>query len=538
MRIAFGFVLAGLVACGPASKGAEEPGGAGGGEASKPLGPGDVSFEVPPIEVKGLLFEPEALGSPGMPLVEAKKKTTIDKQRQAFEKAKDPVQKQAHAAILATMLYLKAKEAQGEEQQKLYADARQVLRDVAAAAGEKNVDEITLRLLGSYELLLGDYAAAEKAWSGLVAKAPKDKEVIYNKAWWAYSLLKQYKNAEALEVVSADPVSEKQPEHAYVTAWAKWRTGDDKGAWEAILAARKGWEGGGRDALERDVLLFAGRTGVPLDTAFQQLAAIYPKGKDQEYELLAKLGLQAYQFAGRWADGVKALDKALSVIGNQVPVNDLPVIRYQQADYTVRLNDPVTAAKYAQQAVDALPGCGQKCSDQDKHNLVASVYIMGRLFHILYATANDVRYYQPAHDLYQTAVPKLTMDDKMRREAQSDFDTLEKTFKSMKAGVGTHDKAAIGALLNRHNQEIQACYERGLAANPKIAGNVVVTFESDQTGVVKGVTTEPKAGMADMALVAGCVENAVKSWKLPTRAQAGTTRVKLTYAMSQRKDAK
>ena len=35
-------------------------------------------------------------------------------------------------------------------------------------------------------------------------------------------LLKQYKNAEALAVVKGDTVSEKQPEHAYATAWAKW----------------------------------------------------------------------------------------------------------------------------------------------------------------------------------------------------------------------------------------------------------------------------------------------------------------------------
>lgn len=539
MRTSLAFVIAGLVACGGPSKGPEDPSGAGGGGgASKPSGPGDVSFEVPPIEVKGLMFEPEALGSPGMPLVESKRRTTIEKQRALLDKTKDAVQKQAHAAILATMLYQKAKDAKGDEQQKLYADARQVLRDVAAGVGDK-VDEITLRLLGSYELLLGDYAAAEKAWGGLVAKAPKDKDLIYNKAWWAYALLKQNKNAEALQVVSADPVTEKQPEHAYVTAWAKWRTGDKKGAFDAILVAKKGWgTNAGGDALDRDVLLFAGRADVPLDTAFQRLSAIYPKGKDQEYELLAKLGLQSYQFAGRWADGVKALERAVAVIGKQVPVNDLPVIRYQQADYTVRLDDPVTAAKYAKQAVDALPACGQKCSDQDKHNLVASVYIMGRLFHILYATANDVRFYQPAHDLYQLAVPKLTMDDKMRTDAQKDFDTLEKTFKGMKAGVGTHDKGAIGALLNRHNQEIQACYEQGLAANPKLAGNLVVNFESDQTGAIKGVTTEPKAGMENMAKVAGCVEKRVKAWKLPTRAQAGSTRVKLTYSMSPKKDAK
>ena len=72
-------------------------------------------------------------------------------------------------------------------------DARQI----------KNVDEITLRLLGSYELLLEDFPAAEKAWSGLVTKAPKDKEIAYNKAWLAFSLLKQHKNAEALQASGA-----------------------------------------------------------------------------------------------------------------------------------------------------------------------------------------------------------------------------------------------------------------------------------------------------------------------------------------------
>jgi hypothetical protein len=540
MRYSLAFVLAGLVACGGPTKGPEGPTeGTAGSGANKTAGPGDVSFEVPTIEVKGIVFEPEALGSPGMPLVEAKRKTTIEKQRAAYEKAKDPVLKQAQAAILATMLYLDAKNKPEAEQQKAYNDARQVLRDSAQAAGEK-VDEITLRLLGSYELLLEDYPAAEKAWGQLVVKAPKDKNLIYNKAWWGYALLKQAKNAEALQAVGSDPVSEKQPEHAYVTAWAKWRNGDDAGAWQAIVMAAKGWgNNAGREALERDLLLFAGRTNTPLDKAMTDLSSIPPKpGQAQQYELLAKLGLQSYQFAGRWKDGVTALDRAIKVIGDKVPPADLPVIRYQQADYTVRLDDPVSAAKYAKEAVDALPKCGAKCSAQDMNNLVQSVYIMARLFHILYATAHDDRYYQPAHDLYQLAVPKLTMDDKVRAEAQKDADILEKTFKSMKAGVGTHDKGAIGALLNRHNQEVQACYEYGLQTNPKLSGNLVVNLESDQTGRIKGVSTQPKAGLADMALVAGCVESHVKNWRLPTRAQAGTTRIKLTYSTSAKKDGK
>jgi len=153
MRKSLVLVLAGLVACGGSQKGPEGPsnGGAAGG---KPLGPGDVAFDVNPIEIQGVLFQPEALGRPGMPIVEAKKKTTLEKQRALYDKTKEPVQKQAQAAILATMLYQKAKESKDEaEQKKLYGDARQVLRDAATAAGDK-VDEITLRLLGRYELLL------------------------------------------------------------------------------------------------------------------------------------------------------------------------------------------------------------------------------------------------------------------------------------------------------------------------------------------------------------------------------------------------
>ncbi|NVB81289.1 MAG: AgmX/PglI C-terminal domain-containing protein [Kofleriaceae bacterium] len=530
MRISLAFVLTGLVACGGSTPAPEAPTG-GTGSGAKPSSPGDVSFDVQPIEVKGVMFEPEALGSPGMPLVEAKKKTTLEKQRQVYEKTKDPVQKEAQAAVLATMLYQASKTAKGDEQKKLQADARQVLRDAAANSGDK-VDEITLRLLGSYELMLEDYPAAEKAWGGLVTKAPKDKDVLTNKAWWAYSLLKQYKNAEALAVVKDEALSEKTPELAYVAAWAKWRTGDDAGAWNAIVTAAKGWAGmPGRDALDRDLLLFAGRTNTSLPDAVTALTPFYGKNVDQQYDMLAKLGLQSYQYAGRWADGVAALEKAVQTVGAKVPVNDLPVIRYEQAEYTVRLDDPQTAAKFATQAIEALPACGAKCSAKDMETIVMSVYSMARLFHNLYATAHDDRYYQPAHDLYQLTLPKIT-NDNSRKEAQQAADFLERSFKSMRAGVGTHEKQTIGALLNRHNQEAQACYEHALSSNPKLAGSVVVNLESDQTGAIKGVSTEPKAGLADLSAVAGCIAEQAKAWKLPKRAQAGSTRIKLTYAVS------
>src|SRR5262249_20265945 len=142
--------------------------GKGSGTTSRPVGPGDTAFEVPNIEVKGFVFEPEALGRPGMPLAEpkgqkvpltgAKLDAQIKKQREAIAKAKDQVQKEANAALLATSLYHKSKEIPEDQQKKLFEDARQSLRDVAQAAGDK-VDEVTLRMLGSYEMMLDDFPA-------------------------------------------------------------------------------------------------------------------------------------------------------------------------------------------------------------------------------------------------------------------------------------------------------------------------------------------------------------------------------------------
>ena len=163
---------------------------------------------------------------------------------------------------------------------------------------------------------------------------------------------------------------------------------------------------------------------------------------------------------------------------------------------------------------------------------------MATLFHILYATANDVRYYQPAHDLYEATNPLLTNNEPKRVESVKNAVTLEATLKGMKAGSGTHEKGAIGALLSRHNQEVQACYEQGLAANPKLGGTLVLNLEAEQSGAIKGVSTEPKAGMADISAVAGCVAEHAKAWKLPKRGSAGSTRIKLTYSMALRKDAK
>ena len=528
------FLLGGLlIACGGAQTSTNTPTGGAAGGGGKPAAAGDVTFDVGPVDIKGVVFEPDALDRPAMPLVEPKKKTTIEKQRQTFASQKDPVQKQAHGAILATLLYQKSKDDKANETA-LWTEARQVLREAAAAAAKGKPDEITLRLLGSYELLLEDYAAGAQAWSALLALDPKNKEAPYFRAWWAHSLLKQFKNAEALEVVKNETPSEKQPELAYAIAWAKWRTGDNAGAWTALVAASKGWGSNPRrEAIDRDLIVFASRNrDLPVDAAAKELFAVTgAKQPAQQYATLATLGLQAYQFAGRWDDAAAAIDKAINVAGSTVPVNDVPTLRYQQATFMVAVDNPEQSAKYGKLAIEAMPACGAKCPENQKQDMIYGLYVTGRLFHGLYATANDVRYYQPAKDLY-TATVSVLMDPTKRAEAQRDLTNLDATLKNKKQGTGTHDKGVLAPLLRRHDQEVQACYETWLTRNPKVGGNLTVDLESDQTGVIKGVATEPKAGAADLSAVAGCVAERAKTWKLPTRGAAGTTRIKLAYTLS------
>ncbi|MBC7978000.1 MAG: hypothetical protein H7138_23710, partial [Myxococcales bacterium] len=498
------FLLVTLVACAGTQENVNEPaapaGGAAGGATTKPRASGDVAFELAPARIEGAVFEPDAIDRPGMPLVDPKKSISLDKQRALVQSAKDPVVKQAQAAVLATMLYRESKASKDKEEEKLK-DARQVLRDVAQQVGDKAIDEVTLRLLGSYELLLKDYAAAEKAWQKLIEVDPKSKELPINRAWLAYAQLKQFKNTEALASVGADKLDEKQVELAYMTAWARFRTGDGAGAWQAISVAAKGWgQNAKREELERDILLFAGRGGVSFEQASPLLTNVLVPANAApakvkltlQSNLLAKLGLVGFGAAGQWGEGVAALDKAVQLGGDAISPSDRVIIAYQQADFSIRLNTPDEATKYAKQAIDAIGKCDNKCDARTTADVALGINLMGRLFHTLYATANDKRYYQPAHDLYEITIPLLA-DPATKAQAQKDAKILETTLKNIKPGTGTHDKGALGTLLGRHNPEVQTCYEAALGSNPKLGGTITLTLESDAGGAIKGAATEPAA---------------------------------------------
>lgn len=525
-----------LVACGGPAEGPKNPdgtsAGSDGGSAAKPNG-GDDAIDTPAIQVKGLLLEPRGMDGLGVPAAPLKRGATVDSEKKAYGLAKDAVTKQAHAVNAASELFrqsLKAPTADAKKQ--LLEDARQILRDAIAAAGAK-ADETALELLGRYELLLEDPVSAEKVWAQLLAVAPTDKAAPNNRAWWALSLLKQGKNAEALAVVK-DQSFDKSPTLAYVAGWAMFRTGDLAGAWKAMTTAAAGWDqmdgSAGRDVIKGDLALFAARGGIAVGDAVGGAQPYFGKQPADQYELLRTLA-QSYHFAGRWNDALTADTQSLAL---KAPPNDRVSILFEQAQMSLPLDAPADVAKYSKAAIEALPACGSACTPADAQNVVLAAFNLAARFHSIYATANDRRYYDAAHDMYADITSKIV--DPAKKSMADDYSKkLELTMAHAKVGTGRHDKNDTAAVIDFHSQEIQACYEVGLGTNSKLIGDITLTLDVDQTGAIKGVTTEPKAGAADLAMVAGCVADHAKSWKLPARGSKGGTRVKVPYNLSLRK---
>jgi tetratricopeptide (TPR) repeat protein len=521
-------VALGASACGGAAPEAEKPQD-GAGSAAAPTADADLNLDLAKVELKGSLFAPEALARPPMPFVEGKKKLTIEKQRAVVAKAKDPALHEAMSQVLATQLYQASRAESGGKEKPLLEEGRQVMRDALKAAADPP-DSNTLRMLGVFEILLGDFVAAAPVWERLTKLDPNDKEVDHFRAWWTYCLLVTGKNAEAAAAVKDLTPSLKSPELAYVMAWARWRAGDGAGAWQAMRAAAIGWpEKTKGSIIERDLILFAGRTGVSVPEAVTVVTAFAGEAKADQYTALYKLS-QSMNAAGRYPDTNAAIDATLRAVGAEVPKQDPPKLRIQQAELTLRFDDPVSGARFGKQALEALTACGPQCADRVE--VVAAVQRVATFYHTIYATSQDLRFYPTAHDLYAAVLP--ASEGAKKDEVQHLSDQLEQTKRNVRKGGGIHDKDIVAALLGLHKDEVQACYEAVLAAAPTVAGALALQLEFDATGAVTGASSTPPEGDADLAAVAKCALGRARTWRLPARGKPGVSRVKVNFDLSVR----
>ena len=105
---------------------------------------------------------------------------------------------------------------------------------------------------------------------------------------------------------------------------------------------------------------------------------------------------------------------------------------------------------------------------------------------------------------------------------------------SIRAGAavvtGSLSKEVIRRIVRRHTNEVRACYEARLAADPTLAGKIVVRFVLDAGGHVVAVSIA-ESTFPDTA-VETCIANAVRAWTFPAVPGGGSASITYPFELS------
>ena len=94
---------------------------------------------------------------------------------------------------------------------------------------------------------------------------------------------------------------------------------------------------------------------------------------------------------------------------------------------------------------------------------------------------------------------------------------------------GSIDKEVLRRVVASHLDEVRACYDRGLAANPALAGRVMMIFTIDGGGAVS--TSVVASSTVDDAAVGDCIVEATRSWRFPPPCGGGNVVVGYPFVL-------
>ena len=486
----------------------------------------DVVFQnYAPAAIEGMVFVPQAMGRPGMVRISPAKKPALDKQRASYQKA--TTGKEVQGQILVTLLYDESKAANlaPEAAKALLDEAHGVLREMLAATPDAAALE-SLQMATWFEIGDGNYEAAAGIFQQMITRFA-EKNVATNKAWLAYCHLRLGHDAEAAKLVEGVLPSPDDPNTAYVIAWSSFRARKHEAARTAIVTAARGWKSEGtRAGLEFELVLLLARTRTGLGEAAAVIAEV---AAPRQYKLLYQLN-EAYAAAGDPDQAIGALEKATQVAGDQMVKSDAVIFRFRQAEYAYLLNDPVRAADFAIDTQNKLAGCDATCQANNAEPVAAGMAQFAQFFHTIYAQTLDERYFDPAMRLYTAyvAIPGRTDVG----EKQRYLEDLKQVKANAKPEAGVHKEELLGNMMNLHQSRVTGCYEDVLQAEPTLTGSLKFILNTDDKGVVTGVTTEPAPGAAAIPAIGTCLETSSKTWHFPGRSQVGVTAVVVTYNFS------
>lgn len=285
----------------------------------------DVTAELGPWTLPGVVFVPEALPPTAMRLVRVTPAVPLPKARAHWAKlARDgkPAKgaKLTAAHVLASLLYEQAAADPSMKAEPL-TEARAVIAALREAGGADSADATTLEMAAALAFAADDAVGAQQFLDELVRRFPGEKAAGAARAQLAFAHLRGGKNAEAAALVNGAEPTADAPDLAYVIAWVRFRRGDAVGGAAAMAKAASNWPDRAYvDPLARDYLVMAARGGVSATDATLVISSLYPD-KEMRYQVTYQLS-KSYAFAGRPAEAAAAIDLALGVAGDSIDASE------------------------------------------------------------------------------------------------------------------------------------------------------------------------------------------------------------------------
>ncbi|MBK9032367.1 MAG: hypothetical protein IPL61_13825 [Myxococcales bacterium] len=526
-RVAIAAGLIGLAGCGASTTPAVTA-----RPERDPAAPEDLTIDAGEVALTGVRFEPEAIAAPSMLLVHGTRTPSLERLRSSWAKTRadrraSVARRTLDGELLVTALF-EAARTDAARRDALLAEARAAVAALHSLAPGAT-DETTLIMGAALAFATGDPTGAEPYLTELAQRFADRPGGAMARTQLAFARLRDGDDAIAGALVGDATPTAAQPELAYVIAWVRFRAGDGPGAAAAITLAAQGWTvAAAQAAIDRDFVVMHARSGLPLETAVDAVAAVTSDAA-RRHALLYQLSTAA-AFAGRPDLARGALDAALAALPAP-PTELLPSVRLLQAEYVRRagrIDDLASAWRAAVAAVGACSGC----SADDRQAVGDGLAARAVEAHTIFATSGDARYQRAAAELYRlfAALPDVASRRDHAAVAQYAAD-----FARVRAPAdGAQYRDALKVPLALRQQEVLACYEATLQGTPAVGGALTLVLEIDAAGAVIGATTDPARGAEGLAQVAGCVEERARAWQLVARSRPGTARVTARYVLGAR----
>jgi hypothetical protein len=486
--------------------------------------PEDQAFTSRLVDIQGIAFVPEALGLPSMPRATVRGRPTLERQRARAARQRSAPE---DVQVLVTLLWDEAgRVADGDPERAtaLREEARTALRS-ARSRTVGSTDALTLQMLASAEMWLGDDGSASAAFEELVSRFPDHDERQAMQIWLAYLHLRQHRK-EVVELVRDWKPDELGDVGSYVLAWAGLASGDATRARRAITSAVAAWKDAStRPAVERDLVLILARTGTDVAEAARLVGEAAGGDARRRHAWMFRLS-EAYKYAGNYDAAARVLDVlARDPAGGEargaVARDDLVGFRHRQADYAFRLNRPAEAAERAIQAQAELVACKAECPETTARAVHERMLKLAQFFHTAYARSLDPAHHDAAVALYRRYLAIPGRPD--AQAARGYLSSLEETRATSERGDGKHDEEVLLNFFWARREVVAACYEAVLLGDPRLDGSLELTLEIDARGAVTRTITDPRPGDEGMAAVAACLTERTRRWTFPSRTVPGET---------------